>query len=298
MTRPLKDLAKSVHTRLLAHAKQAGRPFNEVLQLYAMERFLYRLSRSRHARHFVLKGGLMLRVWKAPVTRPTRDVDLLGRTKNTVANLVSIVQQVCTETVEPDGMHFDPATAAGALINEAAEYHGIRVKFTGRLGVARASMQIDVGFGDSVVPSPVDVELPTLLDFPAPTLLGYQRDTTIAEKFHAMVVLGTINGRMKDFYDIWLLAQNFEFEGSQLAQAVKATFRTRATPLESDPVALTPGFARSNDAQMRWTAFLKKSALTDAPPAFAEVVLVIRALILPVVQPNSPVRWLPGGPWR
>ena len=139
MTRPIKDLAKSVHTRLLTLAKQTGRPFNEVLQLYAMERFLYRLSRSKHSTSFVLKGGLMLRVWKAPVTRPTKDVDLLGRTKNTVANLVSIVQRVCIEEVEPDGMQFDPTTAVGTTINEDAEYNGIRVKFKGLLGVATLS---------------------------------------------------------------------------------------------------------------------------------------------------------------
>ena len=165
MTRPIKDLSKSTHTRLLAVAKQAGRPFNEVLQLYAMERFLYRLAQSKHSANFVLKGGLMLRVWNAPVTRPTKDIDLLGRTTNTVANLVSIVQSVCAEPVEPDGMQFDPTTAAGSLINEDAEYNGIRVKFIGRLGVARASMQIDVGFGDAVVPGPLEIELPTLWTF-------------------------------------------------------------------------------------------------------------------------------------
>jgi hypothetical protein len=297
VTRPIKDLAKSVHTRLLTLAKRTGRPFNEVLQLYAMERFLYRLSRSKHSANFVLKGGLMLRVWKAPVTRPTKDVDLLGRTKNTVANLVSIVQQVCSEPVEPDGMQFDQSTAVGTPINEDAEYNGIRVKFTGLLGVARAPMQIDVGFGDAVVPSPVDIELPTLLNFQAPKLRGYQRDTTIAEKFHAMVVLGTINGRMKDFYDIWLLAQTFDFKGDQLSHAVKATFARRTTQLESEPVALTSDFANSAEAQKRWAAFLKKSALADAPASFADVVLVIRAFLLPVVAATAPGRWPKGGPW-
>lgn len=297
MTRPIKDLARSVHTRLLTLAKQTGRPFNEVLQLYAMERFLYRLSRSKHSTNFVLKGGLMLRVWKAPVTRPTKDVDLLGRTKNTVANLVSIVQQVCSEPVEPDGMQFDGSTAVGTPIDEDAEYNGIRIKFTGLLGVARAPMQIDVGFGDAVVPSPVDIELPTLLNFPAPKLRGYQRETTIAEKFHAMVVLGTINGRMKDFYDIWLLAQTFDFKGDQLSHAVKTTFATRTTQLESEPVALTSDFANSAEAQRRWAAFLKKSALTDAPASFADVVMVIRAFLLPVVAATSSGRWPKGGPW-
>lgn len=173
MKKPLKDLPKSVHDRLLTLAKRTGRPFNEVMQLYAMERFLYRLSCSKHSSSFVLKGGMMLRVWNAPVTRPTKDVDLLGRTtKNTVANLVSIVQELCAVDVEPDGMRFDPATAVGSVINEDAEYNGIRVKFMGLLGVSRASMQIDVGFGDAVVPSPVEIEVPALLDFPAPKLRG------------------------------------------------------------------------------------------------------------------------------
>ncbi len=298
MTRPIKDLARSVHTRLLTFAKQTGRPFNEVLQLYAMERFLYRLSRSKHSANFVLKGGLMLRVWKAPVTRPTKDLDLLGRTKNTVANLVSIVQQVCDEPVEHDGMQFDPSTAVGTVINEDAEYNGVRVKFIGLLGVARATMQLDIGFGDAVVPHPVEIEVPTLLSFPAPKLFGYQRDTTIAEKFHAMVVLGTLNGRMKDFYDIWLLAQSFEFEGKQLAQAVRATFATRTTEFDIEPIALTPGFSEGADAQKRWAAFLKKSALVDAPRAFTEVVQVIRAFLLPVVRADAPGRWPPGGPWK
>lgn len=258
-----------------------------------MERFLYRLSHSKHE-----KGGLMLRVWQAPVSRPTRDLDLLGRTANTIENLTEIVSAVCDEVVEPDGLVFDPKTVVGSLIKEDAEYNGIRVKFTALLGAAKVPMQIDVGFGDAVVPDPVDIEVPTLLDFPAPKLRGYQRETTIAEKFHAMTVLGTINGRMKDFYDLWLLALNFDFESSTLVSAIRATFATRATEIELDPVALTSSFAEGDEAQKRWTAFLKKSALTDAPARFADVVLVIRALILPALQSQPPSRWVSGGPWR
>lgn len=240
----------------------------------------------------------MLRVWEAPVTRPTKDVDLLGHTANTVANLVSIVQGVCAEPVEPDGMQLDATTVVGSLIKEDAEYNGIRVKFIGRLGVARASMQIDVGFGDAVEPPPIDIELPTLLDFPAPKLRGYQRETTIAEKFHAMVMLGTLNGRMKDFYDIWLLSRSFDFDRDQLAKAVSSTFATRSTALEQEPVALSTEFALSDDAQRRWSAFLKKSALTDAPKVFAEVVSAIGEFLLPITRPSPLRRWPRGGPWR
>jgi predicted nucleotidyltransferase component of viral defense system len=290
-------MAKSVHTRLLTLAKGANRPFNEVLQLYAMERFLYRLSRSTHEKKFVLKGGLMLRVWRAPVSRPTKDLDLLGRTANTIENITEIVREVCVEVVETDGLNFDPETIIGTLIKEDAEYNGIRVKFTAVLGVARVPMQIDVGFGDSVVPKPIEIEVPTLLDFPAPKLRGYQRETTIAEKFHAMVILGTINGRMKDFYDIWLLASHFDFDGAELANAMRATFKTRATELDLDPIALTPTFAGSDDPQKRWTAFLRKSALSGAPADFTEVARVIRDLLLPALQAKTPKHWRPGGPW-
>ncbi len=297
MRRPVKDLARSVHDRLLALAKQTGRPFTEVLLLYAMERFLYRLSQSKESRKFVLKGGLMLRVWKAPVTRPTRDLDLLGQTKNTIENLEPIVRGICDETVEPDGLHFDAKTVRGALIKEGAEYSGVRVTFTGFLEKARIPMQIDVGFGDAVVPMPLEIDVPTMLDFPAPKLRGYQRETTIAEKFHAMVMLGTLNTRMKDFYDIWLLAQCFDFDAKQLAAALRATFKARGTELEADPVALSPSFAGSTDAQKLWSAFLKKSALTDAPQDFPTVIAVIRSFILPVVQVEPPSRWTRGKGW-
>lgn len=298
MKRPVKDLAKSVHDRLLALAKKTGRPFNEVLQLYAMERFLYRLSQSKESKKFVLKGGLMLRVWKAPITRPTKDLDLLGQTKNTIENLEVIVRGICDETVDPDGLRFDAKTVKGALIKEDAEYNGVRVTFTGFLEKARIPMQIDVGFGDAVVPTPIEIEVPTMLDFPAPKLRGYQRETTIAEKFHAMVVLGTLNTRMKDFYDIWLLAQSFDFDAKQLAAALRATFKARSTELETEPVALGPSFAESADAQKLWSAFLKKSALTDAPQDFPTVIAAIRSFVLPVVQVELPSAWTRGKGWE
>ncbi len=140
MTRQLKDIPKSVHNHLLKLAKETGRPFGELFQLYAMERFLYRLAESKHASQFVLKGGLMLRVWKAPITRPTKDVDLLGRTENTLNNLVNIVRDICAVPTQADGMRFDPDSAEGSLIKEDAEYNGVRVKFLGYLGTARVSI--------------------------------------------------------------------------------------------------------------------------------------------------------------
>jgi len=199
--KPVKDVAATVRQRLFNKAKSTGRPFQELLQYCAMERFLYRLAQSPHADKFVLKGALMFTAWRAAASRPTKDIDLLGKTKNTVA-VLRIVQDVCAHEAEPDGLVFDAATAEGEVIKEDADYEGVRITFRGSLQNARVSTQIDVGFGDVVTPSPVMVEYPTILEFAPPRLRGYTPETVVAEKFEAMVKLGQLNRRMKDFYNI------------------------------------------------------------------------------------------------
>ncbi len=153
--RRMKNVAASVRQRLLNEARATGRPFNELLQYFAMQHFLYRLSRSQHAERFVLKGALMLATWEVSLTRPTKDIDLLGQVANDIERLVAIVKEVCRQDVERDGLDFDPASIAGERIAEEAEYEGVPVRFQGNLDTARVSMQIDVGFGDPVVPGPV-----------------------------------------------------------------------------------------------------------------------------------------------
>jgi hypothetical protein len=189
------NMAASVHARLAERARRTDRPFQEILQYYAMERFLYRLCRSPYAERFVLKGALMLRVWDAPTARPTKDVDLLGRMANSLDNLSNIVREICVVEVEPDGLVFKEATVKAGRIKPDADYQGVRVRFDGLLGKARIAMQLDVGFGDVVMPGPQDIDYPTLLDLPAPRLKGYPRESVIAEKFEAMVKLGTLNSR-------------------------------------------------------------------------------------------------------
>ena len=183
------------------------------------------------------------------------------------------------------------------MIKEDDEYSGVRVKFRGYMGRAEAAMQLDVGFGDNVVPAPVQVEVPTLLDLPAPRLRAYCRETTIAEKLHAMTVLGMLNGRMKDFYDPWFLSRRFSFEYASLRAAISATFNARDTAVESKPVALTQEFGVQ--AQERWSAFLRKSGLGDAPCSLAEVVAAVAEFLLPLLGDGLPgAQWPAGGPWR
>lgn len=302
MTKPVRDVAASVRQRLQNAARAAGRPFQEVLEYHAMERFLYRLGRSPHAGRFVLKGALMFRAWGGPPSRATRDIDLLARMENTVDAVVPVFREVCGVAVEPDGMVFDPATVAGVAIKEEADYPGVRVTFLGTLQAARVSMQVDIGFADVVTPGPVPTDYPTILAFPAPHLAGYPRETVVAEKFEAMVKLGLLNSRMKDFYDLWLLARRFDFDGPTLAAAMARTFANRRTAVVPLPTALTPAFAADPGKQAQWKGFVRKAKLADAPGGMDAVTAELGPFLLPVAAAASAGAefartWTAPGPW-
>lgn len=177
---------------------------------------------------------------------------------------------------------------------------GTRLAF---LEKARIPMQIDIGFGDVVTPSAEDRNYPTLLDLPAPHLRMYPRETVIAEKFEAMVQLGTLNTRMKDFFDIWLLASQFNFTGPELGQAVEKTFAHRGTGLDADPVALTPSFMAAENTEKQWAAFVKRSQLDNAPKTLDDARAQLRSFLLPVASAVLAAQsfadsWSAPGPWR
>ena len=293
--------AASVHQRLLNEARRTDRPFNELLQYYAMERFLYRLSESRYASRFVLKGALMYLVWRAPRSRPTMDIDLLGRVENDVDTVTAIVRDVCSQPVEPDGLVFDSSSVRGEAIAETAEYAGVRVLFRANLGNARVPMRVDVGFGDVAAES--GFEYPTILGMPAPRLRGYSRESTVAEKLEAMVKLGSLNSRMKDFYDVWFLCSHFEFDGETLADAVSRTFARREREVPARPLALTPAFAEDETKSRQWRAFVTKSRASGTPAALDDVVVRIAGFLGPVtaaVHKGKPfsMQWRPSEGWR
>jgi len=297
-----KNIAASVRQRLFNIAKSSDRPFQEVLQYYAMERFLYRLTQSPHADRFVLKGALMFHVWGAPTSRPTKDIDLLGHMENTTAALAAVMRDICNQTVEADGLDFDPQSVAAVVIKEDADYEGVRVTFRGTLENARIAMQIDVGFGDVTYPSPEVTEYPTILDHAAPQLRGYARETAVAEKFEAMVKLGLANSRMKDFYDIWVLSRQFDFDGAKLASAIEKTFAHRGTTVTPQPTAFSKAFATDPTKVMQWQAFLRKSRLNDAPVELAEVVGAVAAFLISPAEAicdgqSFGETWRAPGPW-
>lgn len=299
---PIKNTAASVHRRLLNKARETGRPFNELLQYFAMERFLYRLSESPHAEKFVLKGALMFKAWKAPLSRPTMDIDLLGQTDNSIDAIVALTKEVCLQDVEPDGLAFDVTSLRAERITEDADYEGVRAQFQASMGTARVAMQLDIGFGDVVVPSAVMTEYPTLLDLPAPRLSGYSREAAVAEKFEAMVKLGVLNSRLKDFFDIWLLSRQFDFDGRVLAMAITETFSNRGTEIPRQPVAFTDAFVEDPSKGAQWGGFLRRNRLENVPEDLGEVIGATTTFLGPIADALAAGRsfegvWNAPGPW-
>ncbi|MCK5215256.1 MAG: nucleotidyl transferase AbiEii/AbiGii toxin family protein [Candidatus Omnitrophica bacterium] len=231
MKKEIKNIEASVKAQLKNKAKETNCPFAEVLQYYGMERFLYRFSKSKYADKFVLKGALLFAVWQIPERRTTLDIDFLGRFDNQVAAIEAVIKDACNIPAGPDGIKFDSTAVQGRKIKEDADYEGVRVKFTGFLDRAQIPMQIDVGFGDIVHPKIRVIDYPVILDFSKPHLNGYPQESVISEKFEAMIKLGLLNSRMKDYYDIRLMMRQFEFKGANLIEAIRKTFKHRKTDI-------------------------------------------------------------------
>ena len=294
------NVAASIRQRLKNQSNKDKRPFNELLQYYAMERFLYRLSQSAHAELFILKGALMLRAWRSPEVRPTMYIDMLGRTSNDEGSIITQIKDIISTQAEDDGLIFDSDSIRAERITEDADYEGIRVRFVGRLDGAQIHMQIDIGFGDIVHPEAVMTELPTILDSPIPKLLCYSRESAIAEKFQAMLKLGELNSRMKDFYDIWLLSRQFDFNGANLTEAIRLTLSHRGSTIPTDITAFSKEFVEAK--QVQWTAFSKRLGQEHVPTNFSDIVSAVEAFIQPVVsaiasESKAPSSWKSPNTW-
>ena len=284
MPEPKKDVAASIRQRLLNIAKERRENFDLMLVRYALERFLYRLSVSRHKDRFLLKGALLFLVWGMNEHRPTRDADLLGFGASDLKTLAEIFREVCGMEFD-DGIVYDPATVEAAEIAEEKAYLGARVTFRATLAAARIPVQVDIGFGDAVTPEPVAIEYPVLLDAPPPKLRAYPIYTVIAEKFHAMVLLGEQNSRMKDFYDLWAISREFDLDPALIATALVATFERRRTPLPKNvPVALSRQFGESDAKKRLWNAFTRRNGLPSDGVTLLQAQEAISKVILPALR--------------
>ncbi|QYZ67788.1 MAG: nucleotidyl transferase AbiEii/AbiGii toxin family protein [Gammaproteobacteria bacterium (ex Lamellibrachia satsuma)] len=301
-----RNTAASVRDRLLELARQRGEEFQLILTRYGLERLLYRLSQSEYRNRFILKGAMLFTLWDDQMHRPTRDVDFLGFGDSGEAALREIFRNLCNLPVEDDGLVFLADSVGVESILDAAEYGGTRVVLLGELAGARIPIQADIGFGDAVTPEPEEVEYPTLLGYPMPRLWVYPRETVVAEKYQALVNLGMANSRMKDFYDLWIMAHQFEFDGLILSEAICNTFVRRQTPLpKQTPSGLNSTFYDDKQKNLQWNAFLSKGMLlsTSTPPSIEEVCHLLETFLM---QPTQALKddqaftgqWPPGGPWR
>lgn len=297
------NMAASVHARLLELCRKTGDDANLILLRYGIERLLYRLSKSPHSKSFVLKGAMLFSIWSKQPHRPTKDLDLLGHGDPTAERLKLVFEEICVQDVADDGLVFDAKSVQVQPIREDQEYAGQRILLLAHLGKARIHLQVDVGFGDSVTPPAEQIDFPTLLEMPSPRVRSYAKETVIAEKCHAIVTLGMLNSRMKDYFDLWTLAQTFEFEGKLLGQAMKATFERRNTPWPvSVPLGLSDEFGKDAAKQKQWKAFVNKGRLRDAP-GLETIVVFLREFLSPLMQDLSKVtsydlHWAAGGPWK
>ncbi|MBN8461429.1 MAG: nucleotidyl transferase AbiEii/AbiGii toxin family protein [Dechloromonas sp.] len=279
----MNNIAASVRARLLNVAKAQGVDFNQVLVRFALERMLYRLTQSPHADRFLLKGALLFTLWYDMPHRATRDADLLGFGASDLESVARVFREIAGIKVD-DGIVFDPASVAVEEIRKENGYGGVRVVIAGELAKARCKTQIDVGFGDAVTPGPVDSIYPVLLDdLPAPRLRAYPTYTVVAEKLHAIALLGMTNSRVKDYSDLSVLLERETLDADLLAQAIKATFERRGMTVPAElPVGLTDEFAHDASRQALWQAFVKKNEL--APEPLAAIVDRLRAALEPALN--------------
>jgi hypothetical protein len=297
------NVAASIRGKLLNIIRQSGEPPNILWSRYACERLLYRLSISPFASDFVLKGAMLFAAWSGEAHRPTVDLDLLGYGEDSAERMEDVFRQVCRIDFHGDGLAFDADSIRVTPIREELEYKGQRVNLVAYLLKARIPVQVDIGFGDVVTPQAQMIDYPTMLQLPSPRICAYPRETVVAEKFQAMVGLGMLNSRMKDFYDLYMLSARFAFHGPLLAGAIKATFTRRRTQIPfSVPLALTNEFGNDATKNTQWKAFVRKGNIGSTAPGFLDVLLQLREFLLPAMLAAAdgrtcPRQWKPSGPW-
>lgn len=297
MVRERRNMGASVRARLLERARTERADFQILLTRYALERLLYRLSLSAHRDRFILKGAMLFVAWVADPFRPTRDLDLLGYGENAPEAIADVFRTICAQPFEDDGVVFNVGAIEAAPIREEIEYGGVRVRTTAAIDGARIPIQVDIGFGDVITPGPVEIDYPALLDAPKPHLRAYPIDTVIAEKFEAIVSLGIANSRLKDFYDLWRIAETFELERPALSAAVLQTFARRQTTVPTGtPVGLSDAYSQTWAGQ--WRAFIGRERMAAAPAALADVVADLRRFLLPIIATSErDWRWRPRAGW-
>lgn len=291
MSKEIKNIGVSIRQKLLSIAKKSGRDYNALLNQFFQERFLYKLSVSHYKNNFILKGALLLLSYNIERTRPTKDIDFLGKSiNNDLDEIKNIISEICSIKTS-DGIEFISKEIKAERIKEDAQYGGIRLHIPYKLHTIKGIIQIDIGFGDRISGGPIKSEFPTLLDFPAPLINVYSIETAVAEKFEAIVKLNFQTSRMKDFFDIIHIASNYNFKSNSLALALNATFSARKTNIDDMTDVFSDEFKLDKKKESQWKAFLTKNKITY-DKSFLEVISMIEQFINPIFSILS-LNWNP-----
>lgn len=281
--------AESVKARLKNLAVKEGTTMQDKLVTYALERSIYRLSVSKYADCFTLKGGIFLyALFDRQFARATMDIDLLAyRIPNDVSQMKAVFQDIFSIEYD-DALHYDLDSLDVHSITEFKEYQGVNVFINAYLDRTKIPVLIDIGFGDVIYPDRMQMEFPVLLDLDEPKVFTYSLYSVIAEKFEAFTSLGLINSRYKDFYDIYILARRFDLSGLELREAVRETFLHRGTAFD-DIIAFEDEFTEDVTRQNGWKTFVKKKRVIE-DVSFKDAIVLVKNVLIPIVdsiQSNS-----------
>ncbi|HEB89706.1 MAG TPA: nucleotidyl transferase AbiEii/AbiGii toxin family protein [Deltaproteobacteria bacterium] len=272
------------------------------MQRYAVERFLYRLGRSSLRERYVLEGATLFAIW-GTAYRPTRDIDFTGYGSSDPDDVIRDIREICDIPDPVDPLVFDTDTITAEPIRDGSEYDGLRVRIRARLGRSEILVQIDVGFGNAIVPAAEETEVRTILGDPSPQILAYPRESVVAEKLNAMVTLGERNSRYKDFYDLHAIANGFPFDKNTVVRAVRATFERRSTPITKSLAAPpTAPFFADGERQTQWRTYVTRNGRDGVPTDFQQVGDLLARFLRPVwealgISGENAGDWPPGGPW-
>ncbi|MFQ6005984.1 MAG: nucleotidyl transferase AbiEii/AbiGii toxin family protein [Woeseia sp.] len=249
------NTAASVRQRLLNLSREQGRVFNVVLVTYGLERLLYRLSISQFRDSFILKGGMLVTLWIEDGNRVTRDADFLGHGGASEDNLKSVFTSILSLKAD-DGLVYDVDGLTAEAIRDEQEYGGIRLKTAAYLGKTRIPITVDVGFGDALTEPNYTIDFPSLLNMPKAKIRAFPPAAVVAEKFQAIVALGLVNSRMKDYYDLWSILNTQSIGPTKLDAAIHATFERRHTDIPKTlPIGLSSEFITDDQNSQRWKAY-------------------------------------------
>lgn len=297
MARKIKNIGVSIRQKLLDIARQTNRDNNALIVQYFQERLLYRLSVSPYRNNFILKGAFLFLAYRMPRLRPTKDIDFLGTAiSNDPENIKSIIENIISMRSN-DGVSFDRKSISVEKITEDAEYNGYRIKMYATLDTIRQRIQIDIGFGDTIVPAPVEIEYPTIIDIESPLIKVYTIESAIAEKFEALVKLSYLTSRYRDIYDILFLAKERDFKYEILSEAINTTFKTRGTSIDDRGIIFSEDFINDKSRNEQWEAFLNRNKLESITP-FNAAMIRLKLFLDPVCSEHQdlekwdPYKWI------